>query len=167
MSEEKCKFYKKQFLSNYCELFKQPCYGKHCNFIKEFTRLNELEQELQAAKEDAERYRQEANNASELAQKNLDKYFKAKEENEYRDNMLCEQIEIWRSNCDAWMNQSNKFEQQNKQMREALENAKKMFIEQGHCPWADGTGKFDCESCNDNCMFPSIQQALNQLKGVE
>src|SRR5574344_2508185 len=82
MSEEKCKFYKKQFLSNYCELFKQPCYGKHCNFIKEFTRLNELEQELQAAKEDAERYRQEANNASELAQKNLDKYFKAKEENE-------------------------------------------------------------------------------------
>src|SRR5574344_1671242 len=103
MSEEKCKFYKKQFLSKYCELFKQPCYGKHCNFIKEFTRLNELEQQLQ----------------------------KAKEENEYRDNMLCEQIEIWRSNCDAWMNQSNKFEQQNKQMREHLKTLK------NHCKeWA-------------------------------
>src|SRR5574344_1581810 len=90
-----------------------------------------LSQQLQTAKEDAERYRQEANNASELAQKNLDKYFKAKEENEYRDNMLCEQIEIWRSNCDAWMNQSNKFEQQNKQMREHLKTLK------NHCKeWA-------------------------------
>ena len=47
----------------------------------------------------------------------------AKEENEYRDNMLCEQIEIWRSNCDVWMNQSNKFEQQNKQMRENIGKA--------------------------------------------
>ena len=54
MSEEKCKFYKKQFLNKYCELFKQPCYGKHCNFIKEFTKLNELEQQLQTAKEENE-----------------------------------------------------------------------------------------------------------------
>ena len=59
MSEEKCKFYKKQFLSKYCELFKQPCYGKHCNFIKEFTRLNELQQQLQAAKEENEKLTQQ------------------------------------------------------------------------------------------------------------
>src|SRR5574344_325600 len=55
MSEEKCKFYKKQFLSNSCELFKQPCYGKHCNFITAFPRLHDLEQELQAAKEENEK----------------------------------------------------------------------------------------------------------------
>ena len=59
MSEEKCKFYKKQFLNKYCELFKQPCYGKHCNFIKEFTRLNELEQQLQTAKEENEKLTQQ------------------------------------------------------------------------------------------------------------
>ena len=123
MSEEKCKFYKKQFLSKYCELFKQPCYGKHCNFIKEFTRLNELEQQLQ----------------------------KAKEENEYRDNMLCEQIEIWRSNCDVWMNQSNKFEQQNKQMSVAINNIKNLCNED----WEDMTvDKFQ-------------NQLLQALKGVE
>lgn len=42
---EECKYYKKQFLSKYCELFKQPCYGKHCNFHKEFIKINELEKQ--------------------------------------------------------------------------------------------------------------------------
>ena len=76
---------------------------------------------------------------------------KAKEENEYRDNMLCEQIEIWRSNCDVWMNQSNKFEQQNKQMRVALENV-----------------KFEAEfNGNDESLQKIINIVDNTLKGVE
>ena len=75
----------------------------------------------------------------------------AKEENEYRDNMLCEQIEIWRSNCDVWMNQSNKFEQQNKQMRVALENV-----------------KFEAEfNGNDESLQKIINIVDNTLKGVE
>jgi hypothetical protein len=52
MSELKCKFYKKQFLSKYCELFKTPCYGTACNFHKEFIKLAQLEQQLQTAKEE-------------------------------------------------------------------------------------------------------------------
>ena len=39
---KECKFYKKQFLSKYCELFKSSCYGKACNFHKEFILLNKL-----------------------------------------------------------------------------------------------------------------------------
>ena len=75
----------------------------------------------------------------------------AKEENEYRDNMLCEQIEIWRSNCDVWMNQSNKFEQQNKQMRVALENV-----------------KFEAEfNGNDESLQKIINIVDNTLKGGE
>jgi len=31
---KECKFYKKQFLSKHCELFKGSCYGTACNFNK-------------------------------------------------------------------------------------------------------------------------------------
>lgn len=54
----------------------------------------------------------------------------------------------------------DKLNKENKRLREALETSKKMFVEQGHCPWADGTGEFNCEKCNDDCMFPILQQAL-------
>lgn len=42
---EECKYYKKQFLSKYCELFESSCYGKHCNVYKEFIKINELEKQ--------------------------------------------------------------------------------------------------------------------------
>lgn len=45
-----------------------------------FKRIDELERELAIVRINAERYRKEANNISELSQKNLDKYFTAKEE---------------------------------------------------------------------------------------
>src|SRR5574344_2064456 len=90
MSEEKCKFYKKQFLSKYCELFKQPCYGKHCNFIKEFTRLNELEQQLQAAKEENDTLTQQNKQMREALEK-IERYknncymFKVENDTHYID----------------------------------------------------------------------------------
>lgn len=48
--------------------------------------------------------------------------------------------------------------------REALEKAEKMFKEEGHCPWFNINEVFECENCNDNCMLPTIQQALSELK---
>src|SRR5574344_536339 len=102
MSEEKCKFYKKQFLSKYCELFKQPCYGKHCNFIKEFTRLNELEQQLQAAKEENEKL------------KSQNKLFKGT---------------IKKFNLDWYGEELDKLTQQNKQMQENINNIKNLCNE--------------------------------------
>ena len=111
----------------------------------------------------------------------------AKEENEYRDNMLCEQIEIWRSNCDAWMNQSNKFEQQNKEMREEksldcamrFENNKGKFVgcldyiaeinlDRQQMREALENVKFEAEF---NGNYESLQKIINivdnTLKGVE
>ena len=102
MSEEKCKFYKKQFLSKYCELFKQPCYGKHCNFIKEFTRLNELEQQLQTAKEENE---------------------KLKEQNKLLKGT------IKKFNLDWYCEELDTLTQQNKQMQENINNIKNLCNE--------------------------------------
>jgi chromosome segregation ATPase len=75
MNELKCKFYKKQFLSKYCELFKTPCYGTACNFHKEFIKLAQLEQQLQTAKEELGKYTTSFHQRDE-------QYFVLKEENE-------------------------------------------------------------------------------------
>src|SRR5574344_1465733 len=149
MSEEKCKFYKKQFLSNYCELFKQPCYGKHCNFIKEFTRLNELEQELQAAKEENEKQH-------ELRLKSERDWDKREKQ------WIAEAEKAWKSQSSEYAKelehtirlrdeQIQTLTQQNKQMRENINNIKNLCNED----WEDMTvDKFQ-------------NQLLQALKGEE
>jgi len=51
--------------------------------------------------------------------------------------------------------------------KEALDISKKIFIEQGHCPWANGVGEFDCENCNDDCMLPIITKALAKIEELK
>ena len=164
MSKEKCKYLGTD--SGDCwrvsgNIF-QKCISKNkekCILLKNeqlHDKIGNLEQQLQAAKDENETLKRKL----EFKQKDFDRAMSDFSESNAEIGTLEDLVKD--KNIDI-----DNLTQQNKQMREALENAKKMFIEQGHCPWADGTGKFDCESCNDNCMFPSIQQALNQLKGGE
>ena len=147
MSEEKCKFYKKQFLNKYCELFKQPCYGKHCNFIKEFTRLNELEQQLQTAKEENKELELRNDKLClEVAELAIELQT-AKEENE----KLMEQLNTKYLEWEEKFMENQNLTQQNKQMREAINNIKNLCNED----WEDmAVDKFQ-------------NQLLQALKGVE
>src|SRR5574344_903009 len=172
MSEEKCKFYKKQFLSNYCELFKQPCYGKHCNFIKEFTRLNELEQDLQACKEENEKLKERNEhlekvhevdthfctafiNLKEGLSKILHHYYFTRGKYNLESMCLIPAIQTLvgrlRGKVDKQEKEIELLTQQNKQMREFINNIKNLCNED----WEDMTvDKFQ-------------NQLLQTLKGVE
>lgn len=59
-----------------------------------------------------------------------------------------------------------KLQEENARSNETLEKIKKIFIEQGHCPWSNIGFDFECENCNDECMLPIIKQALEGESNV-